>query len=628
LPGLTGIVSAQSSIRAKVPSVAKRLGTYKRSWLYSYAFADRATMACGKRREDSAALTVMCKDSVLLGLDGEVFSIGDASGKTLEVIPHGCNEPASTLLRLYAHCGIDFVSRLRGNFSIAVWDERAENLHLVTDRFGMRPLYYHAESGAIMFSSTARSLVLADAVSSAPDQECISEYLLLGLPLGTGTFFKDLQLVPPGSVLTLALNMGIKNRRYWQMRFDGSVAVRYSVDDAAALLESSLREVITESAAPDDVLDVPLSGGLDSRTLVVAAREAGRSVRTYTIGGEGSADLRIGPQVARAMCIPNICWQVRPEDFLEWIEEAVYLTDGMGNPFTSAILFLARHLPDDARIVLEGANTFDNYYRFLDTMMPTCFSGARDPRNALQRVFEGPLVDEAGRMSTSLLSSEYQAYALQCTRSATAKVCDDIPSYLLHDPLNMLDYLEHHIRLRRFVSCGSMLVRAYCEVRHPFLDPRVVDTILSIAPLLKSKEKRLHGSLIRQVLPEIASIAYERTGLAANASASRHLVRYILEGVRRVLAPAVPMLRRPPRLAINYGLWFQQHKGLQARLKDILFDPSTIRRGYFDSNAMQAAVLSLFKGDTRNLLIIGRALSLEHWHRFFQEKVEPGGRIP
>jgi len=626
VPGLTGIVCRQPSLEAKVLRMAGHLGTYRRRAFLSYTHAEHAAMACRIARDEPASSTVACRDGILLGLDGEVFSTADGSAGQPQSAPRGRTQTPGTLIDLYRRRGIDFVSRLRGHFSIAVWDGHRNRLYLATDRLGMRPLYYHVGTDGIRFGSTARSLALSSAAAAEADQECIAEFLLSGLPLGGGTFFKGVQLVPPGSILTFTGDRLAANVPYWQMRFGGSPSSCRGYADAAELLRTSLLEVICESASPEDVLEVPLSGGLDSRALVVLAHTAGCRIRSYTIGGEGSVDLRLGPKVARTIGIPNTHWQVQPEDLLDWMEEAVYLTDGSGNPFTSAILFIARHLPDDARTVLEGANTFDNYYRLLDALLAPGLSRGADPRKALQRVLEAPLVDALGRLRSGLLRSDYRDYALRCTTTAMERACDEIPARLRRDRLNMIDYLEHHLRLRRMVSCGTVLLRAYCEVRHPYLDPRVLDAVLMLPPVFKSKEKLLHGALIERTLPEAARIPYERTGMAANASTARHLARYARESLRRVLAPVVPVLRRPPNVAIDYGRWFQRHAGLRERLAEILFDSRTINRGYFDTGALRAAVTRLFAGDTRELLIIGRALSLELWHRLFLEGNEPAGR--
>src|SRR5208337_4491247 len=45
-------------------------------------------------------------------------------------------------LHLYVREGIDFLSRLRGMYALAIYDPRVDRLVLTRDPFGIKPLYY------------------------------------------------------------------------------------------------------------------------------------------------------------------------------------------------------------------------------------------------------------------------------------------------------------------------------------------------------------------------------------------------------------------------------------------------------------------------------------------------------
>ena len=63
--------------------------------------------------------------SELLQKSGHIL----ASGTDTEVLPH-----------LYEEYGDTFITKLRGMFSLALWDKKRERLLLVRDRFGKKPL--------------------------------------------------------------------------------------------------------------------------------------------------------------------------------------------------------------------------------------------------------------------------------------------------------------------------------------------------------------------------------------------------------------------------------------------------------------------------------------------------------
>jgi asparagine synthase (glutamine-hydrolysing) len=63
------------------------------------------------------------------------------------------------LLRLYSLYGADSVRRLRGMFAFAVWDAQKRELFIARDRLGIKPLYYYAADGKVIFASEVRAIL-------------------------------------------------------------------------------------------------------------------------------------------------------------------------------------------------------------------------------------------------------------------------------------------------------------------------------------------------------------------------------------------------------------------------------------------------------------------------------------
>ena len=49
-------------------------------------------------------------------------------------------------------------SHLRGMFAFAIWDEREQTCLLARDRFGIKPLYYHAHATGLVFASEVQGV--------------------------------------------------------------------------------------------------------------------------------------------------------------------------------------------------------------------------------------------------------------------------------------------------------------------------------------------------------------------------------------------------------------------------------------------------------------------------------------
>ena len=59
---------------------------------------------------------------------------------------------------LYERKGLDFVEGLRGEFAFVLYDSKNDNLILVRDRFGIKPLFYHIRDGNIYWGSEIKAL--------------------------------------------------------------------------------------------------------------------------------------------------------------------------------------------------------------------------------------------------------------------------------------------------------------------------------------------------------------------------------------------------------------------------------------------------------------------------------------
>ena len=128
-------------------------------------------MSLGMRLKEDRRKHPIGGDGALLGaahgLNGS--SLGAAHGSFVAVDADLCNSSAllaehekahggsissiaELVAVLYAQYGLDFVEKLEGAFSVAVWDPQQQRLVLAIDRFGFKTLYWSREgSGECCF---------------------------------------------------------------------------------------------------------------------------------------------------------------------------------------------------------------------------------------------------------------------------------------------------------------------------------------------------------------------------------------------------------------------------------------------------------------------------------------------
>ncbi len=121
---------------------------------------------------------------------------------------------AAILLEGLERWGEGCLERIIGDFAFAYWDAQRRRLLLARDRLGQRPLYYHRGANTFAFASMAKGLHALGEFARAPDEERIAEFVVLLPEQGPRSFFKDIERVETGHVLTITAN-GSVSRRYW-----------------------------------------------------------------------------------------------------------------------------------------------------------------------------------------------------------------------------------------------------------------------------------------------------------------------------------------------------------------------------------------------------------------------------
>jgi asparagine synthase (glutamine-hydrolysing) len=177
---------------------------------------------------------------------------------------------ADLILQAYEKWGEDCVKHLLGDFAFAIWDRRLQRVFCARDHFGVKPFFYTHTGDDFSFSSILNELRLDPNVSNTLNEIAVGDYLLFGVnqDLST-TIFKDIQRLPPGHILTFA-NGAIKIRPYWTMPCSTEVRFRNGASYIERFLE--LLSLAVKDRLRTDRVAVSMSGGLDSTSLVAIAR--------------------------------------------------------------------------------------------------------------------------------------------------------------------------------------------------------------------------------------------------------------------------------------------------------------------------------------------------------------------
>ena len=191
---------------------------------------------------------------------------------------------------LYRKFGLDFTEHLRGEFAFALYDRQEDELILVRDRFGVRPLFYRVspDKTTIVYGSEAKSVLAHPDVPAKLDGKAALHQLMQTIAPGMSAF-EGVTSLDPGHFLRIRKRSGrldIQQVRYWD--FDFPVEESRSRDFDEQEYIERVRDTLIRSIVLRLEADVPvgcyLSGGIDSCCILGLATGAMQSpTKAYTI---------------------------------------------------------------------------------------------------------------------------------------------------------------------------------------------------------------------------------------------------------------------------------------------------------------------------------------------------------
>ena len=228
----------------------------------------------------------------MLTFNGEIYNFRQLREELLREtgIPFASRSDTEVLLRGLLRHGPDFLHRCNGMFAFAFWDARKGTLWLGRDRFGKKPLYYHAGQHFLAFASELSALLQCPDIPRALNMEGLSRYLLHEYVPAPHSMVAGVHKLAPGSWLRLDAQ-GLEVRRWWEpvigKTTDGTELDPHEPEDrVAARVRDAFIRAVERRLVSDVPLGVFLSGGVDSSCVVAAMRhcmEADR-IRTFAIG--------------------------------------------------------------------------------------------------------------------------------------------------------------------------------------------------------------------------------------------------------------------------------------------------------------------------------------------------------
>lgn len=191
---------------------------------------------------------------------------------------------------LFRKMGLSFLEELRGEFAFSLYDREKDELILVRDRFGVRPLFYHVspKGDRVVWGSEAKAVIAHREVEARLDPKAALHQLMQTIAPGMSAF-SGVRSLDPGHFLRIKKNAGrlaISQHRYWDFDFprEADRPEKFDEQEHVERIREELIKAIVLRLEADVPVGCYLSGGIDSCCILGLASGAMQSpVKAYTI---------------------------------------------------------------------------------------------------------------------------------------------------------------------------------------------------------------------------------------------------------------------------------------------------------------------------------------------------------
>lgn len=269
------------------------------------------------------------------------------------------------LLYLYAEYREEMLSKLRGMFAFAIWDETVKDLFVARDPFGIKPFYYSYHGGVFRFASQVKALLNSGAVPTDADPAGWVGFYLFGSVPEPFTTYQKVECLAAGHSMHVNRCGPQKAVPFF------SVAEVYLKAEREAFNEELsdndfkiVGEALQESVRYHFVADVPvgvfLSSGIDSTAIASMAYSNGyKNIVAITLAfkefsNSANDELLLAQETARQLGLKH---HIRYLDLHEFKSDLPDVMSSMDQPSIDGIntYFVAKAAKEAGlKVVLSG----------------------------------------------------------------------------------------------------------------------------------------------------------------------------------------------------------------------------------------------------------------------------------
>lgn len=516
---------------------------------------------------------------------------------------------SEVILETIALFGHESIKQFNGMFALALYDTIKEELIITRDRMGIKPLYYYWNNGDFLFASELKSLMTVNSLPKKIDKNAVNLYLSLGCIPAPLSIFENVRKLEPAEIITISKS-GIQATRYWNLSEYILPDTITSEPEAKTKLNALIDSSVEMQMNCDVDFGIFLSGGIDSSLIAAKASRISKSkINTFSIGFKENKynEAAYAKTIADHLKTHHHEFIVSYNDALDLVEtlNATY-DEPFADPSAIPTALVSRLAKKHVSVALSGEGGDElflgygayvwarrlNQNKFLHAAMGKALKLANKPKHALyfqnntqENAYSHIFSQEQDYFSVNEINQLLKEKNAYSTNAKTAHFFDTFYTWV-HSLKRKLDPMEQQALFDLNFSLQNDLLtkvdrasmRFSLETRVPYLDNRIIELALNIAPNLKYRNKT-HKYILKSILFD-------------------HL-------------PASLFDRPKQGFALPVESWLK--KELKHLIEDTLSKKNINEFGLVDSDYVQTLIKDFYKGKSHVYKRIWQLIILHKW---------------
>lgn len=460
--------------------------------------------------------------NLILVYNGEIYNYAELK-KELEATGYRFKSNCDTevLLAYYQVAGVKALDKLNGMFAFAIWDKQKQELTVVRDRVGVKPLYYAITHDGFYFASEPKALI-SYGIDPGLNEPAFDELLAFRFIAGENTIFKYIKKLLPGHYATISSAGKMKETRWWHL--GDNIRNHAPIQKPFEWFADTFTSSINYRMVSDVKVGVLLSAGLDSTAVTRVLKDNNyKTIETFNVGfkHDGHDESVRAEQFCNELDYKFNKIYVDKNELSHYAEDASYFHDEplvhLNDPH---ILAISKFAKSKVSVLLSGEGADEilgGYVRYktfkyqamwpwLNRTFKIFGPGQNNLRLKKLQAYLGICNTDMMQLmnGSNIFLNEwidkYKLYGMNFFPEYRLKVLQEAKEIYPGNSLRQLLYLDQHTYLQSLNERNDKATMgASIECREPFMDYRLMEGIGTLKDSLLFKGEKNKYLLVNTI---------------------------------------------------------------------------------------------------------------------------------